>query len=428
MRRIMGTVLLLAALTGCTDPFEPIEPLAPIGENPPVEVKSADPPTRFTDKPSSELEISTDAHEVLLHGLTAIVPAHGSAILGPGSGEELRLVDTRTGKTRQAVKPSHPLPKFEVVALPTLVTLGGRATVLMPFLVETPAQGTTPGRPLIEVVSVDPDSGEVDWRVEIPLDGWTPPGAGGDTVEVSFAGVADGVGMIRLEQGTVARRTGDSYALDLSTRTVLWRQAGYESRAVAGGVVVGLKPGAGRYPDVQVLGLEVRTGRQKWASSRTEASLVDVRRAGPALAVVVGDLDGTRYMDIVDIASGRTVASDPEKAAGTRLGVTDCVYDEQAITICYDSGNWIGGLDAKTGSWLWTVGKSDGRLIPRLTGAWHGVFYGWVDNLRPVVLDARTGADREADPGIAPSVVNESMAIGPWPGGSQGSSIYPVLG
>jgi hypothetical protein len=320
MRSIVGIVLLLAALTGCSkNPFDPVEPLPGLSSNPPVDVKRADPPTRFTDKPSATLEITTEAREVILYGLTAILPIHGNHVLAPRSGEELRLVDTRTGTTKYSVKPSHPLPKTQVRALPTLATVDGRATVLMPFLVETPAQGTTPGRLLLEVVSVNPDNGEVDWRVEIPLDGWKPPGAGSNTTEVSFAGVDGGVGVIRLENDSVTQRNGDTFALDLATRTVLWRQTGYESRAVASGVVVGRKPGLEKYPKVAVLGLDVRTGQQKWASTRTTASLVDVHRAGPTKVVVESDLDGDRFIEVVDIASGRATGTKQEKPGATTL-------------------------------------------------------------------------------------------------------------
>ncbi|GAA1036288.1 hypothetical protein GCM10009557_46590 [Virgisporangium ochraceum] len=429
MRRIVGTVLLLVALTGCTEPFEPIEGIAGPSATPPVDVKTADPPTRFPDKPYKELEISTDAEEVLLHGLTAVVPVHGSAVLSAGTGDEIRLVDTRTATVRQSVKPTHPLPKGEVLALPTLTTVNGRATVLMPFLAEAPAQGTTPGRPMLEVTSIDPNNGEVDWRFEIPLDGWTAP-TGNNVAEVRIAGVDDGVAVIRLEENNRTRMRGDTYAVDLATRKVLWHQTGFESRAVAGGVVVGRRPGTGQSPPVQVLGLDVRTGRQKWASARPTDSLRDVHPAGPTLAIVGGALGGNQdYLDVVDIASGKVVRSRSQKSGERGLLVTGrCVYDERSVVVC-DGTDWIMGIDATSGAELWSIVDGGQRLLLHPTGAWHGAVYGWVDGPKPVVLDARTGADREANPGTSPSVVNASMAIGPWPGTpNAGSAIYPVLG
>jgi hypothetical protein len=105
---------------------------------------------------------------------------------------------------------------------------------------------------------------------------------------------------------------------------------------------------------------------------------------------------------------------------------SECRYDEQAIAIC-SGGDWVGALDAQTGRWLWSITEGGGRLVPIVTGAWHGVVYGRTGN-GPLVLDGKTGTDRETQPGIAPSVVNSSMAIGPWPGGNRGSSSYPVIG
>jgi hypothetical protein len=429
MRSIVGTVLLVAALAGCSnDPFDPVEPAQGLPSKGPVDVKSFDPPTRFTADPAWTLEITTEASEVILHGSTAIAPIHGNLPLSPRSGEELRFVDARTGATKHSVTPSHPLPKTPVRAMPTLTTVGGRATVLMPFLVETPAEGTTPGRLLLEVVSVDADSGEVGWRVELPLDGWTPPGAGSNTTtEVSFAGVDGGVGVILLANDSVTNRKGDTYALDLASRRVLWHQAGFESSAVASGVVVGRKPGPGEYPKIAVLGLDVRTGQRKWASPRADTTLVRVHPAGPAKVAVDGSDGGSKYVEIVDIASGRTTGV-RQGAGEANLDLTDCFHDGQSTVVCYDNGQWVSGLDVTTGEWTWTLAKSGGRLVPRVTGVWHGVVYGWVDNLRGVVLDAKTGADRETKPGTSPSVVNESFGIGPWPGGAHGSSIYPAIG
>jgi outer membrane protein assembly factor BamB len=423
MRSIMGVALLLAvaAAGGCTSkPIEPIDPGKFPTVKPPVDLKSFDPPTRFDAGAAGPLEVSTDAAEVLLHGTTAIVPIHGSKPTAPPSGEEIRLVDTRTNTVREVIKPTYPLPKVgTVIALPALATVGGRATVLAAFLGEVPGQGTTPGRPLVEVVAIDPGSGKTDWRTEIPLEGLGRTNG----AEVSFAGVADGVAILRVVDPAPSARRGDTYALDLSGRKVLWSVRGFEARAVAAGVVAGQQPGTGQTPKVQVRGLDARTGQQRWASSRA-AYLVDVYAAGPSKAVVRGRTDpgGKPYVEVLDTATGRSVTVTEDRVPHP-LG---CRYDEQAIAVC--SGNdWVGALDARTGAWLWTIAKGGERLVPSVTGAWHGAVYGRTGN-GPVVLDGRAGTDRETNPGVAPSVINESMAIGPWPGGGLGSAAYPAVG
>jgi hypothetical protein len=429
MRSITGIVLLLllAAVGGCTStPIEPVDPGKLSTSRPPVDLKSFDPPTRFNAAAVAPLEVSTDADEVLLHGTTAVVPIHGNKPTA-SSGAEIRLVDTRTNTVREVIKPTHPLPKIgTVTALPTLTSVAGRPTVLAPFLGEAPGQGTTPGRALVEVVSIDPENGRTDWRTEIPIEGLAGTGRSSD-VEVSFVGVADGVGVIRVVDPSLSARRGDTYALDLNSRKVLWSMRGFEARAVAAGVVTGQQPGTGQTPKVQVRGLDARTGQQRWASPR-DAYLVEVFPAGPSKAVVRGRTDpgGKPYVEVVEIATGRAVTVTEDKPGTPAPQPLNCRYDEQAIAVCSGS-DWVGALDAQTGSWLWSITKGGGRLVPLVTGAWHGVIYGRTDN-GPVVLDGRTGTDRETHPGVAPSVVNSSIAIGPWPGGGLGSSSYPVIG
>ena len=427
MRRVSGIALLVtaAAVGGC--PVKPVKPLDPgLGatSKPPVELKSFDPPTRFDESAVMPLEVSTKAAQVLLTGATAVVPIHRTEPTAP-PGEQSRLFDIRTGKVRQVVEPTHPLPKTggTITALPTLISTGGRPTVLAPFLGEVPGEGTAKGRLLIEVVSFDPDTGKVDWRTDIAVQ--ELPGRASD-VELAFAGVSDGVGVIRVVDPSTSDRRVDTYAVDLSTHEMLWTVGGFEARAVAAGAVVGLQPGPGKTPDEKSLGLDPRTGKQRWASPRN-AITVHVFQAGPTKAIVRGrndDRAAKDFVEVVDIATGR-VATVIEDKPGMP-NPFDCHYDEQSIVVCSGT-NWVGALDAQTGSWLWSIVEGGDRLVPTVTGAWHGVAYGRTDN-GAVVLDAKTGKDRETKPNIAPSVVTNSMAIGPWPGGGVGSAAYPVLG
>ena len=46
-----------------------------------------------------------------------------------------------------------------------------------------------------------------------------------------------------------------------------------------------------------------------------------------------------------------------------------------------------------------------------MTTAWHGAVYGTTVN-GPLVLDARTGADRDTRPGAAPVLVNAYLGLG----------------
>ncbi|MEU9083965.1 hypothetical protein [Streptomyces sp. NPDC048357] len=107
---------------------------------------------------------------------------------------------------------------------------------------------------------------------------------------------------------------------------------------------------------------------------------------------------------------------------GERLHeVEKCVYDQQAYTFCFartTKGGELAGYDAVSGRRLWLVGgpsDTEGRNAPLLLTAFHGAVYGQL--LRdgqpgdPIVLDGKTGKDRELDLGAVPLLVNEYAAL-----------------
>jgi hypothetical protein len=57
---------------------------------------------------------------------------------------------------------------------------------------------------------------------------------------------------------------------------------------------------------------------------------------------------------------------------------------------------------------------------------WHGAVYGAV-NGGPVVLDAKTGAVRQADPGVAPFALTGSFGIA-LNTTRNGLAAYPAIG
>lgn len=66
---------------------------------------------------------------------------------------------------------------------------------------------------------------------------------------------------------------------------------------------------------------------------------------------------------------------------------------------------------ARSGKVLWQLpDEQSDRVAPEVTSAWHGRVYGETEN-GPVALDARTGEDAPAGPGIAPVLVNGSAAL-----------------
>ncbi|GAB1646346.1 hypothetical protein [Krasilnikovia sp. MM14-A1259] len=378
-----------------------------------------DPPTRFDAAAGGLLDVTAEPAEVLLHQNTVVVPMHRSDGL---ANEEVRLVDAGTGKLRTVVRATHHLPSGSRVEVrPALVAVDGTTSVLIPFLGETPGEGTTPGRFVIELLSVDPVAGTTNWTTTITIAPRTEAALPSDT-DVSVVGATDGIGIIRLSSRNDESR---ALAVNLTTHTEAWRTQGFEAVAVADGVVAGTKPDKHSKYDEKILGVDARTGQQRWVSPRN-TSVVTASSGGPTYFVATGyDNDGDRpFFDVMATATGRVVRSTLNLGA-ERRHLSACRYDDRSTTVC-GSLDWVGALDATTGRWLWSFTKDNGRLVPTVTGAWHGAVYGRTDN-GPLVLDARTGADRETRPGVAPSVVNGRLGVGPSKYGS-GASVYPALG
>jgi outer membrane protein assembly factor BamB len=90
--------------------------------------------------------------------------------------------------------------------------------------------------------------------------------------------------------------------------------------------------------------------------------------------------------------------------------------------------NRVFAVDATSGAFLWQLPDSAAnRVAPTVTAVWHGAVYGYTDN-GPLVLDARTGADRDDSPGAAPNVVDGFVGIAP-PQVINGPMIaYPAAG
>ncbi|MBD0742403.1 hypothetical protein [Streptomyces sp. CBMA152] len=68
-------------------------------------------------------------------------------------------------------------------------------------------------------------------------------------------------------------------------------------------------------------------------------------------------------------------------------------------------------MDPHTGKALWALPDSSGRVAPNVTGARHGMVYGRTEQNGLVVLDARTGQDKETSPGAAPYWTDGRYAV-----------------
>ncbi|MDI2130579.1 PQQ-binding-like beta-propeller repeat protein [Yinghuangia seranimata] len=425
---IAAAAVLLAA--GCTSPGK--APAPPAGSAPsaagpgagasaPPSRKAYDPPVAFQaagpvmppGTSGGQVNGQGDAYgpfPVLLYGTTAYI----------AGADRMDVVDTGTGRTTATVRPQRPPFLYQdqfagnnTIRPPVLVSAADRPTVLVPFTVAVPGQGTTPGHDAVELHAVDTATGATVWVAVIDLPRTTPVEyTRMATAYREFATVIGSYGT------TVVLGDGRSgvYALNILSQQVLWHRDGLRTPVVAGPVVVGDVPAAaGGGAPYRLLGLDLETGTERWASR--DVGDHQVFYAGPTrIAALVRPDRGSRYFTLVDTATGALVpvANPPQNATQPRM---DCQYDRAAVLVCHEalSSGWSFALDPISGAVLWEIpGGMGSRLSPRITTVWHGMVYGRTEN-GPVVLDARTGADRNTAPGVAPYAVNEYVGIAQIP-------------
>lgn len=342
----------------------------------------------------------------------------GTSIWVTDGGRALRA--DSTGTTTPVTLP----PGRYATGRPGLAPDG--ATVLLAAASVVPGAGTTPPGLAVDLLGADgaspapPVAAPVIAPVTLP---WSDRPA---AVALRVVGVTAGVAVITAS--TDAHRT--TLAVDLAARRLLWVVDGTRADAVldvgpSAGVVVGVATPAGRSPsdaDATVVGLDAVSGVRRFAGEPVRSP--EVTRAGPGLVAVhargassPASLPGAlsaplglpvptaalRFLD----ARGATLRT---VDTGSSSAAPRCVWDEAAVTVC-DTGGRLVAVDATTAAPLWSLpDPAANRVAPALGTAWHGAVYGTTVN-GPVVLDARTGADRDTAPGAAPVLVNAYLGV-----------------
>ena len=206
---------------------------------------------------------------------------------------------------------------------------------------------------------------------------------------------------------------------------MLWSADGVAVDAVladgpAGGTALGVAtaPGASRaYADSAVVGLDAVTGLRRPTSPAASGARSCAPRRSPPPARGSPSSPGARprrrsprpsaSLRFVDARGAEVRTVD----VGSSYTPPRCVWDEAATTVC-GGDTRVFAVDATTAAPLWELpDPGANRVAPRLTTAWHGAVYGTTVN-GPVVLDARTGADRDTRPGAAPVLVNAYLGLG----------------
>lgn len=394
------------ALAGCTG-----QPASAPADNPAPAARPApkvfDPPKQFDQAgavplPQAAFEVDGRDRAVALQGTTAYLMTEDALV----------VVDTRTGRQLATIRPHHqPQPVNKsggpVAGAPVITTVQGTTLALATFVVNVPGHGTTPGHKAVELLAVDTATHKLAWRMTMrQAESFRPQLA-------QVVGVQGTTAIVNVAPPGTAPDSGSTiHAVDLSTRTVRWSHDKAQAKALAGNRVIGTVPAGGTL-EQQLTAWTVSDGRPQWKT--VTGRNLRVQTGGPSLLAVSGTDYGTSkpFFALVDPANGTTL--DRSDGSGA---TAHCTFDQVAILVC-SRGGGIGAtrqvfaIDVNTRKMLWQL-PAAGRIPPRVTTAWHGAVYGSTDS-GPVVLDARTGQDRNAQPGAAPVAVNGVTGIAKHP-------------
>ncbi|MFC4038079.1 PQQ-binding-like beta-propeller repeat protein [Dactylosporangium siamense] len=381
--RVLAALCVLAGLSGCGGSSGGAAATPEAGTaSPPAAARKFDPPTRFD--PATGVALPREAIEPQVNLAGAAVAPLTIALVDSTAfivtAVQVLVVDVLTGKTTATVTPEHKAAPAGLgntvwagpngASMPLLAKVDGRTLVLATFRVDGSASS--------ELVAIDAQTGARAWTLLL------------DTATTQL-GVHDRT-LILGNFGTNAVTT----ALDLSTRKVVWSKPGVETTAVAGDSVIVID-GRAR------AALSVSDGAQRWRTP-ADVEVQSVTPAGDRLVVMQWiTKENKRRFNVLDTATGAVKTA--EDTGNQRV---DCVDDQAGVVVCHAGGgpvaDWVGALDPGTGTWRWEL-PAQGREAPGFTAAWHGAVYGRAGG-KPVVLDARTGTEREASPGIAPLFVS----------------------
>lgn len=297
---------------------------------------------------------------------------------------------------------------------PALVQRDGRPVLAIPYAISVPAAGSSTASQAVQVLLADAATGQALPPLTVAV---VPAEGGGD-----FTAVAGEYTTVIGAQGNTLVLTAGrqvTVGVDLTTGSVLWRNTQLQATAILGDTLLGLTAPDSSLRE-KVVGVGVADGATRWTAATVRDG--ELAAAGPGYAVLLAEQDnGKRFYALVH--PDGTLS---DRALGDYSAGLTCRYDQAAITVCSLGTTSVFALDATTGKLLWQL-PATGRTAPTITAAWHGAVYGTADD-RPLVLDARTGTDRETVPGLAPVAVSGYAGVASSPADPATMTAYPAAG
>ncbi|RZT12847.1 hypothetical protein EV649_7216 [Kribbella sp. VKM Ac-2569] len=361
--------------------FDPPKAFSPAGAYPVIKDKE----NRFTEAKAQ----TGIAGQVALIGRWTGLTGHDVA--DPNKTWTVKSAEVETTKVSDATKP-------------VAVKVDGKDVALVAYAESDKGSGTQKPSGLVVVHWVDVESGQKIAEVSAKVStlegtGDTAPG----TPSISAAAydpetgqVAVGVGLA----GSVSKYQ-TVYADPKTQKSTI--VPGMNPAAVHGGVVAGSKGAADKGADGTVLLVDGASGKVTKQVPLQQASLQPLATsAGHAYFYGYKDasyVSGTKGQAIfvVDLSTGAVTQTVPAPPSDSNAEV-ECLADQATSVVCTSktvqgSALEIVGFDDATGKKAWGyTSDSGGRVVPRVTAAFHGVVYAQTE-AQPVLMDAKTGAD-----------------------------------
>lgn len=379
-------------------------PAVPGAAQPQTAPRAFDPPADFGPP---TIEMSRDPAPGAAPVVEVLDDVHGWRIGSQG----LVRVDLTTGVVTPGVFPDNPLDTSvdldkidnggwsqDPAGDPIVADTPAGRLALAAFPITVPGRGTTPGGIAVELVGADVATGQKTLTTLVPLPAGDTPGFHPDITYVGVIGVRAATAVLTVHTNEYALTA----AVDLTSRQVAWTAPEQAGHTIIGDTVI---VSIGSWPDeVHTGGLAVSDGRNRWRSTATG----QVFPIGRHRVLINDSVSST----VLNAATGDPT---PIRALQDDQYNWQCFYDQRAVTVCQSGSRPVEillGLD-ETGNELWRIVNQTGatRIPPAVSAVWHGAVYGSTRDGGPVILDARTGADRTPTATATPTLVNEYFGI-----------------
>ncbi|MFI7121758.1 hypothetical protein [Amycolatopsis sp. NPDC049868] len=388
-------------------PF-PASPTVPIGSAPaaspttgPKVTPRTDAPTRFEPTGVPSINGVARGTVTLAEDRLLYITSNGVNAVDPGTGSPVGSVGPVGPAVEDHDPDGQPRP-------PAVVEVDGRKAALAAFPVLVAGSGTTPDSVRAELVAMDIRTGKRLWTTNLAVPGISP-----SFPRVFVAGATATTAVVVAGAETTNHT---SYGVDLASREQTWKLDNFEAVLVDGEVVAGRSATEGywdQYAPFEVKAANANSGAQLWTALGGRERL-RLATFGPSRLLASDDGPGSDDSHYTILATATGISEQVPGFDTTRdVEIEACSYDGRSTTVCQFRGMLM-GYDATSAALLWTLGGSSdksGRLVPRLNSTWNGALYGTLHDRGPIVLDARTGRDKETSPGGAPDLVNEYAAI-----------------